>query len=62
MFEDGARLDDIINILGKPKSDAGNNKDRPIPEAAIRYETKRDFGEVSIKFDFAGQKNLEVLR
>lgn len=61
MFEDGAKLDDILNFFGKkPTLDDDENKNNRIPDAAIRYDTKQSVGEYNIRFDFA--RNSEVLR
>ena len=54
MFEDGARIDDILNVLKKPTLDKNKNKqDNQVSDSAIRYESKRNIGEENIKFDFA---------
>ena len=59
MFEDGARIDDIMNVLKRPTLDEEEDKkDRRISDVAIRYESKRTFGDDNIKIEFAGQKNL----
>ena len=64
MFDDSAKLDDIINALRPPTLDKDDDKKtRPVSDAAIRYEvTKRSFGDVTVNFEFAGQKTTEVLR
>ena len=59
MFEDGAKLDDILEVLNRPPI-IGNNHKQPVTEAGFRYDTgqaARD--EVQLEF---GQKNLEVLK
>ena len=54
MFEDGARIDDILNVLKKPTLDKNKNKqDNQVSDSAIRYESQRNVGEDNIKFDFA---------
>ena len=59
MFEDGARIDDIMNVLKRPTlDDEDEKKDRRISDVAIRYESKRTFGDDNIKIEFAGQRNL----
>lgn len=59
MFEDGARIDDIMNVLKRPTlDDEEDKKDRRISDVAIRYESKRTFGDDNIKIEFAGQRNL----
>lgn len=60
MFEDGARIDDIMNVLRRPTLDDDEEakKNRRISDAAIRYDSKRTFGDDNIKIEFAGQKNL----
>ena len=64
MFDDGAKLDDIINVLRPPTLDKDDDKkNRPVPDAAIRYTvTKKSFGDDAVSFEFAGQKTTEVLR
>jgi len=64
MFEDGAKLDDIINVLKPPTLDKDDDKkNRPVPDAAIRYEvTKKSFGDDTVHFEFTRQGNSEVLR
>ena len=60
MFEDGARIDDIMNVLRRPTLDdeEEEKKNRRISDAAIRYDSKRIFGDDNIKIEFAGHKNL----
>ena len=53
MFEDGARIDDILNVFKKPTLDKDNKKEQRISDAGIRYESRQPSGEDSIKFDFA---------
>ncbi|MBQ4405170.1 MAG: hypothetical protein IJT47_03190 [Selenomonadaceae bacterium] len=53
MFEDGARIDDILNVLRKPTLDKKNKKEQPISDTGIRYESRQSVGEQNIKFDFA---------
>ena len=60
MFEDGAKLDDIMNVLKPPTLDDDDKKNQRIPDSAIRYEVRKSVGEDSVKFTFAG--NSEVLR
>lgn len=60
MFEDGAKLDDIMNVLKPPTLDDDDKKNQRIPDTAIRYDSKRTLGDDSVKFTFAG--NSEVLR
>jgi len=63
MFEDGAKLDDIINVLKPPTLDKDDKKNRPVPDAAIRYEvSKKSFGDDTVHFEFTRQGNSEVLR
>ena len=53
MFEDGMRIDDILNILKKPTLDKRKKKKlEQISDAAIRYEVKQSTGEEIIKYDF----------
>ena len=59
MFEDGAILDDILEVLKRPPI-IGNKNKQPVTEAGFRYDTgqaARD--EVQLEF---GQKKLEVLK
>ncbi len=63
MFEDGAKLDDIMNVLKPPTLDKDDDKkDRRNFDAAIRYNSNRSLGDDTVKFEFAGQKTSEVLR
>lgn len=63
MFGDGAKLDDIINVLRTPTLDKDDDKkDRRNFDSVIRYDSKRSLGDDTIKFEFAGQKISEVLR
>lgn len=58
MFEDGARLDDIINVLKKPTLNEDDKKNSiRLSDSAVRYESNRSFGDDNIKFEFAAQKN-----
>lgn len=52
MFEDGAKIDDILNVLKKPTLDDDKKKNERISDASLRYETQRPVSE-NIKFDFA---------
>lgn len=53
MFEDGARIDDILNILRKPTLDKNKDKqEQRISDSAIRYDSQKTVGEDNIKFDF----------
>ena len=63
MFEDGAKLDDIINVLKPPTLDKEDDKkDRRNFDAVIRYDSKRSLGDDTLRFEFAGQKTTEALR
>ncbi len=63
MFEDGAKLDDIMNVLKPPTLDKDDDKkDRRNFDAAIRYNSNRSLGDDTVKFEFAGQKTSEVLK
>lgn len=63
MFEDGAKLDDIINVFKSPTLDDDDKKNRPVSDAAIRYEvSKKSFGDDTVHFEFTRQTNSEVLR
>ena len=59
MFEDGARIDDILNVLKKPTLNDGDKKIIRVSDTAIRYESQKSVGAENIKFDFA--KNSEGL-
>ena len=62
MFEDGARLDDIMNVLKPPTLDNEDDKKKGrISDTAIRYITKKDIGD-NIQLEFTGQRNSEVLK
>ena len=59
MFEDGARLDDILNVLRRPTLDKeSDKKDVRLSDDAVRYESNMPPRDTSIKFDFAGGKNM----
>ena len=62
MFEDGARIDDILNVLKKPTLDRNKKKKKPeqISDTAIRYEIRQSTSEDFIKYDFA--QNMSALR
>lgn len=63
MFEDGAKLDDILNVLRRPTLDKEDNKkDMRLSDDAVRYESNMPLRDTGIKFDFAGQRNGDVLR
>lgn len=55
MFEDGAKIDDILDVLKRPALNASKQRES---------ELKHDSGQASrdeIQLEF-GQKTLEVLR
>lgn len=60
MFEDGARIDDILNVLRKPPLDGDKKKIVYTSDAAVRYDRQIPVGEENIKFEFI--RNSEVLR
>ena len=66
MFEDGARIDDILNVLRRPtldkESDKKDARDARLSDDAVRYESNMPLRDTSINFDFAGQRNSEVLK
>ncbi len=63
MFEDGAKLDDILNVLKPPTLDKDDEKkDRRNFDAVIRYGSKRSLGDDTVRFEFAGQTTAEVLK
>ena len=61
MFEDGARIDDILNVLRRPTLDKDTDKKDPrdarLSDDAVRYESNMPLRDTSIKFDFAGGRN-----
>ena len=60
MFEDGATIDDLMNVWKKPTLDDDDKKKYRISDTAIRYDSQRPtVGETNIKFDFT--KNSEGL-
>jgi|GEM_PF-6510077 len=62
MFEDGARIDDILNVLKKPTLDKNKKKKKTeqFSDTAIRYEIRQSTSEDFIKYDFA--QNMSALR
>ena len=63
MFEDGARLDDIMNIFKPPTLDGNKDKkDNRVTDAGLRYFSKEDFRDGNVQIQFMGQNNSEVLR
>ena len=62
MFGDGARLDDIMNVLKPPTlDDEDDKKNGRITDAAIRYVSKKDIDD-NVQLEFTGQRNSEVLK
>ena len=58
MFEDGARIDDILNVLRRPTLDKNSDKkDVRFSDDTVRYESNMPLRDTSIKFDFAGGRN-----
>ncbi len=62
MFEDDAKLDDILNVLSSPKTKADKKGRRAAEGEELRYESKTSPGDDMIKFDFARQMNSGVLK
>lgn len=62
MFEDDAKLDDILNVLSSPAVREDKNGRRTSDADELRYETKKSFGDDIIKFEFARQMNSGVLK
>lgn len=60
MFEDGVKLDDILNVLKPPTLDEDEKKNQQVPDSAIRYQSRQTPADVTMKFDFAGRN--EVLK
>lgn len=65
MFEDGAKIDDILNVLRRPtldkESDKKDARDARLSDDAVRYESNMPLRDTGIKFDFASGKNTGVL-
>lgn len=63
MFEDGAKLDDIMNIFKPPTlDDDETKKNKPVPEAGIRYFSRKDIANDNLKLSFQGNFDSEVLK
>jgi hypothetical protein len=63
MFENDARLDDIMNIFKPPTPVKDRDKkDNHVTDAGIRYFSKKDFIDGTVQIEFTGQRNPEVLR
>ena len=60
MFEEGAKLDDILDVLKRPPM-IGNKNKQPVTEAGFRYDTGQTARD-EVQLDLSGQKNLEVLK
>lgn len=61
MFEDGAKIDDILDVLKQPAlTGKGNKTEQRIAEAGSRYDSRQSLSDYNVKFEFAGQKTLEV--
>ena len=60
MFEDGAKLDDILDVLKRPPM-IGNKNKQPVTEAGFRYDSGQA-ARNDVQLELAGQKNLEVLK
>lgn len=52
MFEDGARIDDILNVFAKPTLDKNEKKIIRVSDTGIRYDSQKTNGEDNISFDF----------
>lgn len=62
MFEDGVKLDNILNVLRPPTLDGEDDKkNQRLTDAGIRYESSRKSGDDTISFEFAGQITSGVL-
>ncbi|MBD3879848.1 MAG: hypothetical protein SR1Q5_09275 [Quinella sp. 1Q5] len=59
MFEDGAKLDDILDVLKRPPM-IGNKNKQPVTEAGFRYDSGKATHD-NVQLDL-GQKTLEVLK
>ena len=64
MFGDGARLDDIMNVLKPPTLDDDEDKKKErITDAGIRYASRKDIvGSDNVQMEFTGIRNSEVLK
>ncbi|MBR4153712.1 MAG: hypothetical protein IKT98_12260 [Selenomonadaceae bacterium] len=64
MFEDGARLDDIMNIFKSPTLDKeGDKKETRVSDTGIRYFSKQDISTDNVRLEFTGQQiNSGVLK
>ncbi len=60
MFEEGAKLDDILDVLKQPPM-IGNKNKQPVTEAGIRYDTGQA-ARNDVQLDLSGQNTLEVLK
>ena len=60
MFEDGAKLDDILDVLKRPPL-IGNKNKQPVSDAGIRYDSGQAARD-EVRLELSGQKNLEVLK
>ncbi len=62
MFEDGARIDDILNVLRRPTLDKSSDKKEPrdarFSDDTVRYESNMPPRDTSIKFDFAAGRSM----
>ena len=56
MFEDGAKIDDILDVLKRPALNASKQR-----ESEFEHDSRPAPNDEVMKFDFAGQKTLEVL-
>lgn len=62
MFEDDVKIDDILNVLERPAFNGIKNKtEQRKAEASSRYDSRQSSNDYNVKFDFVGQKNLEVI-
>ena len=52
MFEDGTKIDDILNVLRRPTLDDDDKKTLRVSDTAIRYESQKSVGDDNIRFDF----------
>lgn len=66
MFEDGARIDDILNVLRRPTLDKDTDKKDPrdarLSDAAVRYESSTPPRDTGMKFDFAAGRTMGGLQ
>ena len=56
MFEDGAKIDDILDVLKRPALNASKQR-----ESELKHDSRPAPSDDVMKFEFVRQKTLEVL-